>query len=269
MSPWLMAPILVVAVVVLVPTLVFTYMWMDGGRANSPRFARGERLPGDDLLLPTDRFMRLQEEVTIDAPRERVWPILAQLGTRKGGWMALAWLERLFTFHIYNTDERVEAWQDLAPGDFLFYHQAGVGSQIIEVEPGRYFTSLSDTRRPPTYQGAFALLPPFGLQHFAWNWNFVLQDLPDGQTRFVNRCDVTWEPFDKFWPKALILVILGSPSVFMVRRMLLKTKKLAEGRQRPSVVNGLVRSMAVWSDQARPRTFADISTPPSKAESTR
>jgi hypothetical protein len=251
MSP-LAIVLIVLAVALLAATAVFVFFWVYGRRSWSPQEALAETLPGDDLLLPGDRTMRLQEEVVIDAPVEQVWPVLAQLGQRKGGWLALAWLERLFTFHIHNVYEHVDEWQEVREGDFLFYHQAGVGSQIMAVEPGRHFTSLSDTRRPPTARGGFALLPPFGVRHFAWNWNFVLQELPDGRTRFVNRCDTTWEPFDKLLPKALIVVLLGSPSVFMVRKMLLKVQRIAEGRQRRLLVDRVVRSMGVWSEQARP-----------------
>ncbi|GAA2182858.1 hypothetical protein GCM10009785_23890 [Brooklawnia cerclae] len=236
-----------------VPTAIFSYFWVHGRKAWSPKDKLTEPLPGDDLLFKDDPFLRLQEEIEIDAPREVVWEVLSQLGTRKGGWYALAWLERLFTFHIYNTFDYVEDWQDVEVGDFLFYHQAGVGSQIMDVKPGEYFTSLSDTRRPPTAQGGMALLPPFGLKQFAWTWNFVLQELPNGRTRFVNRCDTTMRPFNKLIPKALVVIILGSPSVFMVRKMLEKVKQLAEGRQPASLVDSVVRRMGVWSDDARPR----------------
>jgi hypothetical protein len=236
-----------------VPAAVFGYFWAYGRGAWSPKSQLKEALPGDNQLLPEDQYLRLQEEIEIDAPREVVWEVLAQLGTRKGGFYALAWLERLCTFHIYNTYEVVDDWQELTPGDFLFYHQAGIGSQIADVEPGHYFTSLSDTRRPPTAQGGMALLPPLGLSQFAWTWNFILQDLPDGRTRFVNRCDTTMEPFDKAIPKALVVALLGSPSVFMVRKMLEKVKQVAEGRQRPSLVDSTVRRLGVWSEGARPR----------------
>jgi hypothetical protein len=35
--------------------------------------------------------------------------------------------------------------------------------------------------------------------------------------------------------------------------MLEKVKQVAEGRQRPSLVDAAVRTMGVWSDGARPR----------------
>lgn len=243
---------LLVILVVLGVVWAFAYLWIYGRGAWSPAERLTIPLPGDDLLQPGDRVLRLQQEIVIDAPREQVWPILAQLGQRKGGWLAIAWLERLFTFHIYNTFELVDEWNRVRPGDFLFYHQAGIGSQIMEVGDGEYFTSLSDTRHPPTAQGGMAFLPPCGMTHFAWTWNFILEDLPDGRTRFVNRCDATFEPFDKFVPRWVTLLGLGSPSVFMVRRMLEKVKRIAEGRQRPSKVNAVIRAMGTWSDEARP-----------------
>lgn len=235
------------------PIGVFSYFWVYGRGAWSPQDKLEEPLPGDDLLLPSDPFKRLQEEIIIDAPIEKVWPVVAQLGQRKGGFYALSWLERLCTFHIYNTYDIVDEWQEIKPGEFMFYHQSGIGSQVMEVENGKYFTSLSDTRRPPTAQGGMALKPPFGLSEFAWTWVFVLQELPDGRTRFVNRCDSTWEPYDRRLPTWLTIVLLGSPSVFMVRKMLEKVKQVAEGRQRPSMVDRLVRTMGVWSVEAKPR----------------
>jgi hypothetical protein len=234
-----------------VPTAVFSGMWIYGLKGFSPKIVRQQRLPGDDLLRPEDPKARLQEEIEIDAPREVVWEVIAQLGQDKGGFYALSWLERLFTFHIHNTFDKVEAWQHVEPGDFLFYHQSGIGSQIVEVEPGRYFTSVSDTRNPPTAEGGMALKPPFGIRDFAWTWVFYLEDLPGGRTRFVNRCDSTWQPWGRFVPKALIYVILGSPSVFMVRKMLNKVKQVSEGRQKPQIVDRAVRAIGVWGPRAR------------------
>jgi len=239
--------------IVSVPTAVFSSMWVYGLKAWSPKERLSRPLPGDDLLRPEDPHVRLQEEIEIDAPREAVWPVLAQLGQRKGGFYALSWLERLFTFHIFNTFDRVDDWQEVKRDDFLFYHQSGVGSQIVDVAPGEYFTSVSDTRKPPTHQGGMALKPPFGVTDFAWTWVFYLEELPGGRTRFIARTDATWQPWGKFVPKALTYVILGSPSVFMVRKMLNKVKQVAEGRQPTPIVDRVVRMMGVWDPEARPK----------------
>lgn len=212
-----------------VPAGVLALFWGYGSGRPVSAAEKHAPLPGDELLPAEDRVRRMQTAITIDAPPERVWPYLAQLGLRKAGFYSFDWLERLATFHIYNTYDVVDEWQDMKPGDWLSYHQAGVGTQIREVEPDRHFTSVSDTRTPPAMHGAFALKPPFGLDHFAWTWNFVLIPTDDGRTRFISRCDSSWSP-QSWWRTAGLTLALGSPSVFMSRRMMDVIKACAEDR---------------------------------------
>ena len=240
------------AAVATVPVGVFSYFWAYGMKANSPAERKERPLPGDELLREDDPKIRLQEEIEIDATPEEVWPVLAQLGQRKGGFYALSWLERLCTFHIYNTFEKFDEWQKVEPGEFMFYHQSGIGSEIKEVVPGKHLTSVSDSREPTKAQGGGALLPPFGIDHFAWTWNFILEELPGGRTRFTARTDATWQPWDKPIPKWLNIILLGSPSVFMVRQMLEKVKQVAEGRQSEQLVDRLVRTMVVRDPESIP-----------------
>ncbi|MGV8083119.1 MAG: hypothetical protein AB2L09_05740 [Coriobacteriia bacterium] len=184
-------------------------------------------LPGDELLPAKDPKMRYEAGITINAPKEKVWPYIAQLGQRRAGFYSFDWLERLTTFHIYNTYTIVDEWQNMYPGEYLFYHQNGIGSEIIDVKQNHYFTSLSDTRRPSKCQGAIAFKPPFALKYFAWNWNWILLDAGSGKTRFITRCDCSFEPFTG-WRKLLVVVLLGTPSFVMGRRMFDRVKKLAE-----------------------------------------
>lgn len=186
------------------------------------------RLPGDELL-EKDPTMRLQLAITINAPREKVWPYLAQLGQRRAGFYSFGLLERIFTFHIYNTYNIVDEWQNKYPGEFMFYHQDGIGSEIQKVKENEYFTSISDSRKPSKYQGAIAFVPPFSLKYFAWTWNFHLLDAGQGKTRFITRCDCSFEPF-KGWRKFIVVFLLGTPSFVMSRRMLEVIKRCAEGK---------------------------------------
>ncbi|MGI6064972.1 MAG: hypothetical protein ACOYI2_00595 [Bacillota bacterium] len=185
-------------------------------------------LAGDELL-EKDQKMRLQLAITINAPRELVWPYLAQLGQRRAGFYSFGVLERIFTFHIYNTYNIVDEWQNKYPGEFMFYHQDGIGSEIKEVKKNEYFTSISDSRNPSKFQGAIGFIPPFALKYFAWTWNFHLLDAGQGKTRFITRCDCSFAPF-KGWRKFLIVFLLGTPSFVMSRRMMEVIKACAEGR---------------------------------------
>jgi hypothetical protein len=185
--------------------------------------------PGDDLLANEPNRIRGTLAITVNAPREKVWPYLAQIGLRRAGFYSFGWLERLFGFHIYNTYTIVDEWQNIKPGDYIFYHQCGIGSEVMEVIPGKYFTSLSDSRNPSGYQGAIAFVPPFRLRFFAWTWSFILEDIGNNKTRFFTRCDAVYEPAIGV-RKWLVAVFLGIPSFVMCKSMLKKIKACAEGR---------------------------------------
>lgn len=190
------------------------------------------RLPGDELLGDEkDPSTRLELALTINATREKVWPFLAQLGARRAGFYSFGMLERLFTFHIFNTYSIVDEWQNMYPGEFIFYHQDGIGSEVQEVKVGEYFTSISDSRNPSKFQGAIGFVPPFSLKYFAWTWNFHLLDAGQGKTRFITRCDCSFAPF-KGWRKFIIILLLGTPSFVMSRKMMEVIKACAEGRKK-------------------------------------
>jgi hypothetical protein len=211
--------------------LVLAALWIYGLGHSVTSKEKALRLPGDDLLKETDPKLRYDEAITINAPREKVWPYLAQLGQRRAGFYSFGWLERLFSFHIYNTYTIIDEWQNMREGEYIFYHQNGIGSEVKELKTGEYFTTLSDTRRPSRVQGTIAFKAPFAIKHFAYTWNFFLFDDGQGKTRFMTRCDCTFEPFTPL-RKLLVIVVLGTPSMVMGRRMFDVIKKCAEGRMK-------------------------------------
>jgi hypothetical protein len=222
---WFILICIVLAGILLLAGLVYY------GFSNPPTEEEKKRKhPGDDLLGNESNRMRGTLAVTVDAPRKKVWPYLAQLGQRRAGFYAFDWLERLFTFHIYNTYTVIDEWQNIYVGEYIFYHQNGIGSEVKEFKKDEYFASLSDSRRPSKFQGAFAFIPPLGLKYFAWSWNFILEDMGGGKTRFFTRCDAVFEPFDGLH-KGLVAFFLGIPSFVMCKAMLKTIKACAEGRK--------------------------------------
>ena len=184
-------------------------------------------LPGDDLIAVKDRLMRNTCAITIDAPPEKVWQYIVQIGQNKAGFYSFDKLERFFGFDIHNVYKITPEWQSLKTGEWLFYHQNGIGSEVIEADDGRYFTTLSDTRRHPKQKGAFAFTPiPGG--DFAWTWNFILKELPDNKTRFLCRCDTYWSP-NGFFHDWYIKFSMGIPSIVMITKFLETIKSCAEG----------------------------------------
>ena len=205
------------------------------GFSNPPTKEEKNRVhPGDDLLGNEPGRMRGTLAVTVNAPREEVWPYLAQIGLKQAGFYSFEWLERLCGFDIHNTYTIVEEWQNREKGDYVFYHQCGIGSEVKDVKQGEYFTSLSDSRNPSAYPGAIAFVPPFRLRFFAWTWSFILEDIGNDKTRFFTRCDAVFEP-NKGIRKCLVAFFLGIPSFVMCKSMLKKIKACAELQEKSRI----------------------------------
>ncbi len=121
-----------------------------------------EALPGDDHT-PHPR-MQSTRAVTIEAPPERVWPWLMQMGIGRAGFYTHDWVERLL-FHARYVEGRHSATRihpELPPlraGDTVPLG-SGVFAPVIEAEPGRYLVAQE---------------------------TYVLRPLPDGKTRFIAR----------------------------------------------------------------------------------
>ncbi len=121
-----------------------------------------ESLPGaDHTAHPRVQSTRA---VTIDAPPERVWPWLMQMGIGRAGFYTHDWVERLL-FHARYVDGRHSATRihpELPPlkvGDSVPMG-AGVFAPVFEVEPYRHLVAQE---------------------------TYVLRPLPDGKTRLIAR----------------------------------------------------------------------------------
>ncbi len=217
---------IIICVVILLAFLFLGLIYY--GFSNPPSETEKNRVhPGDNLLGKEPGRMRGTLAVTVNAPRKRVWPYLAQIGQRQAGFYSFEWLERLFGFDIRNTFTIVDKWQNRKPGDYIFYHQCGIGSEVKEVKPGEFFTSLSDSRNPSGNPGSIAFVPPLRLRFFAWTWSFILEDIGNNKTRFFTRCDAVFEP-NKGVRKCLVAFFLGIPSFVMCKSMLKNIKACAE-----------------------------------------
>ena len=75
------------------------------------------RFPGDELL-PRPNYISTHA-VTIDAPVEKVWPWLVQIGQNHGGYYSYTWIENLLGFGMRNANSIVPEWQTLSVGDAI------------------------------------------------------------------------------------------------------------------------------------------------------
>jgi hypothetical protein len=152
-------------------------------------------LPGDELL--PEGGTQILHAVTINAPVEKVWPWLAQLGQDRGGFYSYEWLENLAGCEMRNADRIHPEWQQRDLGETVHLHPAG-GLRVSVFEPGR----------------------ALGLE--GWR-TFAVKPLGRERTRLIARGGV---------PRGVGAVAYGLlmeiPHFLMERRMLLGIKERAE-----------------------------------------
>lgn len=97
------------------------------------------QLPGDDEI-PANTVISTRA-VTINAPADRIWPWIVQIGQDRAGWYSFDWMENLFAANMHNADSIVDVWQTVQIGDQLPFLEGGSGdtftSEVTEVDPGR------------------------------------------------------------------------------------------------------------------------------------
>lgn len=174
-------------------------------------------LPGDDLVAePADQITRA---ITIDAPREAVWPWIVQIGADRGGFYSYDLLENLFGLDIHSADQIVEEWQDLAVGDVVAADRKGSGGwYVMELRPNDALVlKVADlaTGRPMRRD-----------QQLRWEflWTFAVRDAAGGGTRLLIRERVAFDSWLTRW----LMAPVGLASFVMTRRMLLGIRSRAE-----------------------------------------
>jgi hypothetical protein len=173
------------------------------------------RWPGDELVdTPYTRAVR---GVIVNAPAEKVWPWIMQIGRDRGGFYSYTWLENLVGADIHNVHHVMPGLPDRRPGDTVWMAPAekfgGMGRMVIaSVIPQR----------------AMVLVPP-GDADRALNggpatgaWSFVLDPVSDRATRLVMVSLAAR-------PRAADLIFWEPAHFVMERKMMLTIKSLAEG----------------------------------------
>jgi membrane protease YdiL (CAAX protease family) len=203
----------------------------------STRRERGTRMPGDEIVRKP--FGATMHAVSIDAPPERVWPWLVQMGYHRGGWYTYPWVDR-WIWHIYNAsaDRVIDELQNLRVGDIVPDGEPGTAYYVVEhLEPARSLVLHSTTHVfPPALRDRVRL---------SWTWSFLLEPVAGGTaTRLLLRVRAEGSA-----PVAAAFHALIVPSDFvMARSMLLGIKRRAEdaerGRPWPPGMSGPRRSAA-------------------------
>jgi hypothetical protein len=179
-----------------------------------------QKLPGDELV-PAPR-LGYTRAITIQAPAERVWMWLAQMGQGRGGLYSYDGLENLVGCKIHSAERVIPELQNIQPGDLIRLGPAGYPCfAVMSVDPPRSLILVSanpQTGMPVTYE------PQVVKGYSVATWQFVLQPLDQNQTRLLVRQRLSYSS-DLRW-----VWRLTEPVGFvMERKMLLGIRQRAEG----------------------------------------
>lgn len=173
------------------------------------------RLPGDDFL-PAAR-VEVTHHVDIQAPPEKVWPWLVQMGRRRGGWYS--W-DLLDNGGVRSADRIVPELQNLAVGDVLPIKAKGSeGFTVLVLEPPRALVlgdaSLLPGRTRPDPHAPRA------------TWAFLLEPLGASATRLRVRVRAEYE---RTVAASLLRPLVGALHGLMERKQLRTIKERVEAQ---------------------------------------
>lgn len=182
-------------------------------------------LPGDSIC--PESAGQVTHAITINAPTEKVWPWILQIGQDRGGFYSYAFLENMIGCEMRNTSQIIPEWQNRAVGDTVWFAtpkhfdgQAKMIAAIVEPQRSLVFATPMDWERLKA-----------GLHGEDTTWAFVLKPVGEEKTRLLARSRRQAHP--GIWKHATNYGFWEPAHFVMERKMLLTIKKLAEN-QMPS-----------------------------------
>jgi hypothetical protein len=182
-----------------------------------------EILPGDDLLQ--GNLGQVTRAITIDAPPERIWPWLMQMGQDRGGFYSYTPLENMIGADMPEVHRLRPNWYARVPGETVWFAtpkrfdgQGKMVAAIVDVPRAFVMVMPDDWRRISD-----------GGHGSHGSWGFVLAPVDAGHTRFIARLRSGPPPNLR---ARLAGSLFWEPAHFvMERKMLLTIKRLAESTQ--------------------------------------
>lgn len=201
-------------------------------------------LPGD-AIVPTAEAVDTRG-IDIAAPPEKVWPWLVQMGYGRAGWYSYDDLD----MNRPSADRIIPELQELKVGDIVPTHPGG-GFEVREIKNKHFLVlyadrALVDAQAATTQEGAGLEAASANVRvtgryldaamrgEFHASWAFVLEPLPGGRTRLIERfrgrMEVPPEAEGVAGPPAIAARALLFGLFVMVRRQLLGIRDRVEGR---------------------------------------
>lgn len=168
-------------------------------------------MPGDGLV-PHPR-LGYTRAITIDAPVDRVWPWLAQIGQGRGGLYSFDGLENLLGCRIHSLDHLAPEHAHLVAGDLVRMGPEGYPCFRVQlVEPPTALVLVGADPRPP-----HAAPTEGGRSAATWQWS--LREAAGHRTRVLVRQRLTFPDSQRpLW-------LLVEPAAFVMERQMLHGMK--------------------------------------------
>jgi hypothetical protein len=155
--------------------------------------------------------------VTVQAPPEKVWSWLIEIGQERAGFYSYTWLENLTLADIHNAYEIRPAWQTRQAKDLVRGVKTG------------YLFGLPKEDFVPGWKVSF-VAPGRSLTLRNWG-TFALEPDGSGGTRFFVRS--RGGPLPGVFGRLASFWLFDPAHFIMEKRMMLEIKRLAEGRSGP------------------------------------
>jgi hypothetical protein len=201
-------------------------------------------LPGDDIVENAEAVDT--RGIDIDAPPEKVWPWLVQMGYGRAGWYSYDELD----MNHPSADRIVPELQQLEIGDVVPTHPGG-GFEVRALEPGQALVLYADRAMvdaqaaaskagldtaSPNVRATGMYLDATMRGDFRASWAFVLEPRPEGRTRLIERFRGHMElPVEAGAGAQMAPALAGKALLFglfvMVRRQLIGIRARVEGRR--------------------------------------
>lgn len=180
-------------------------------------------LPGDDRL-PHPK-VSATHAITIQAPVEKVWPWIVQMGQGRGGMYTYDWIENMMGLEMRSAETILPQFQNLKVGDVIPFEPGGGGPPVVALEPNRYLLIGGEANAQS--EGVFKINDPTPGAFFAVSWLFYLEPAGAGATRLIERFRLDWYP--PSLKNSIYMFAFLEPGAFVMERgMLMGIKKRAE-----------------------------------------
>lgn len=171
-------------------------------------------MPGDQLM--TDPQINTTHALTINAPPEKVWPWIVQVGLHRAGWYNYDLINRMMGAANYygghrSADKILPQFQDLKVGDEVFLAPE-LGMKVHSLKPNEYLV-LNLGEEPVS----------------GFVWTYYLNRLDRQKTRLVIRYRMKFPPGPMGW----LMFRVSEPATFLQERAhILGIKRRAENEMR-------------------------------------